>query len=91
MRPTRNEMAPLSLFSHRALSPMKFTIEVVRSSNCGRVDVLHRITADEISPKRVKVRAEQLLQFWHGRGATSARVLNAGEKELYVASAPIGE
>jgi hypothetical protein len=62
---------------------MKFTIEVVRADEAGRVEVLHRSTADEISPKRVKVRADQLLGFWRNRGATSARVLNARGEELY--------
>lgn len=63
---------------------MKFTIEVSRSGAGGPDEVLHRVTADEISPKRIKVRAEQLFQFWRGRGATSARVLNASGEELYV-------
>jgi hypothetical protein len=64
---------------------MKFTVEVVRASEHGRTEILYRIAADEISPKRMKVRAEQLLTVWRGRGATSARVLNARGEELYVA------
>jgi hypothetical protein len=63
---------------------MKFTIEVGRSGAGGRDEVLYRVTADEISPKRIKVRAEQLFQLWRDRGATSARVLNANGEELYV-------
>jgi streptomycin 6-kinase len=64
---------------------VRFIIEVVRAGDGDRTEVLHRLTADEISPKRVKVRAEQLFQFWRGRGATSARVLNARGEELYIA------
>ena len=64
---------------------MKFTVEVVRASEHGQTEILHRVAADEISPKRMKVRAEQLLTVWRGRGATSARVLNARGEELYVA------
>ena len=63
---------------------MKFVIEVVRTRDDGRVKVLHRFTADEINPKRIKVRADQLLSFWRNRGATSARVLNARGEELYI-------
>jgi hypothetical protein len=33
---------------------MKFTIEVSRSGAGGPDEVLHRVTADEISPKRIK-------------------------------------
>jgi hypothetical protein len=64
---------------------MKFIIEVVRADDRGRTEILHRVAADEISPKWVKVRADQLLTFWRGRGATSARVLNVRGEELYVA------
>jgi hypothetical protein len=63
---------------------MRFVIEVVRADEGGRPTVLHRLAADEISPKRVKVRADQLLSFWRGRGATRARVLNAFGEEIYV-------
>jgi hypothetical protein len=63
---------------------MKFIIEVVRAAEGGRTEVLHRVTADEISPQRTKVRADQLLSFWRSRGATSARVLNAQGEELYI-------
>jgi hypothetical protein len=62
---------------------MKFIIEVVRADKGGRVEVLHRFTAHEINPKRIKVRADQLLNFWRNRGASSARVLNARGEELY--------
>jgi hypothetical protein len=63
---------------------MKFIIEVVRAGGGGHAEVLHRATADEISPKRVKVKADLLLDFWRGRGATLARVLNGRGEELYV-------
>jgi hypothetical protein len=63
---------------------MKFVIEVVRTLEDGRAKVLHRFTADEINPKKIKVRADQLLSFWRNRGATSARVLNARGEELYI-------
>ena len=63
---------------------MKFSIEVVRAGGGGRDEVLCRVVADEISPKRVKVRADQLFIFWRNRGATSVRVLNAQGQELYV-------
>jgi hypothetical protein len=79
----RNERHQLILL-YRADSSMKFRIEVVRAGEGGRVEVLHRFTADEISPKRIKVRADQLLKFWRNRGATSARVLNPRGEELYV-------
>jgi hypothetical protein len=62
---------------------MRFIIEVVRAGGDGRVEVLHRFTADEISPKRIKVTADQLLNFWRKRGATSVKVLNARGEELY--------
>jgi hypothetical protein len=65
---------------------MKFIIEVVRSGDHREAEVLHRVAAEEISPKRVKVRADQLLTFWRGRGATSARVLNGRGEELYITS-----
>jgi hypothetical protein len=63
---------------------MKFVIEVVRTLEDGQAKVLHRFTADEINPKKIKVRADQLLSFWRNRGATSARVLNARGEELYI-------
>jgi hypothetical protein len=63
---------------------MRFVIEVVRGGGCGQAEVLHRVTAEEISPKRVKVRADHLLTVWRGRGATAARVLNGRGEELYV-------
>jgi hypothetical protein len=62
---------------------MIFTIEIVRAGAGGRAEVLHRVTADEISPKRVKMRAEHLLRSWRNRGATSARVLNTRGEEVY--------
>jgi hypothetical protein len=65
---------------------MKFTIEVVRTDEGGRGDVLHRVSVDEISPKRVKVKADQLLRVWRNRGGSSARVLNPLGEELYVSS-----
>lgn len=65
---------------------MKFTIEVVRADQAGRGDVMHRVSVDEISPKRVKVKADQLLRVWRNRGAFSVRVLNPRGEELYVSS-----
>jgi len=65
---------------------MKFTIEVVRADERGRSDVLHRVSVDEISPKRVKVKADQLLRFWRNRGALSVRVLNPRAEEVYVST-----
>jgi hypothetical protein len=65
---------------------MKFTIEVVRADERGRSDVLHRVSVDEISPKRVKVKADQLLRVWRNRGALSVRVLNPRAEEVYVST-----
>jgi hypothetical protein len=65
---------------------MKFTIEVVRADERGRGDVLHRVSVDEISPKRVKVKADQLLRFWRSRGALSVRILNPRAEEVYVST-----
>ena len=62
---------------------MKFTIEVVHAVEGGRQQVLNRTTVDEISPKRAKTRADQLLNAWRRRGATAARVLNQYGEELY--------
>jgi streptomycin 6-kinase len=78
--------APATLSGRtRADFSMKFVVEVVRTGESGRAEILHRVEADEISPKWVKVRADQLLTFWRGRGATAARVLNVRGEELYVA------
>jgi hypothetical protein len=41
---------------------------------------------DEISPKWVKVKADQLLKVWRSRAALSVRVLNVRGEELYVSS-----
>ena len=71
----------------RAWAFMKFTIEIVRSVTGGREDVLHRTTVDEISPKRAKGKADQLLSGWRGRGASGARILNHQGEELYRAKA----
>jgi hypothetical protein len=65
---------------------MRFTIEVVRVGEGGREEVLHRVTVDEINPKRVKVKSEQLLSFWRSRGASSTRVFNPRGEKLYVSS-----
>jgi hypothetical protein len=62
---------------------MKFTIEIVRTVSGGREDVLHRSTVDEISPKRARAKADQLLGGWRGRGASGARILNNQGEELY--------
>jgi hypothetical protein len=67
---------------------MKFIIELVRAADSGGTEVMHRAAADEIGPKRVKVRADELLKAWRGRGATSARVLNVRGEELYTSSLP---
>jgi len=47
-----------------------------------RDEVVHRVTVDEINPKRVKVRSEQLLGFWRSRGASRVRVLNSVVRSL---------
>lgn len=65
---------------------MKFTIEVVRADKSGPQDVLHRTTADEISPRRAKTKADHLWNAWRGRGATTVRVLNPRGEELYTAT-----
>jgi len=41
---------------------MKFTTDVVRAGEGGRPDVLHRTTVEEISPRRVKTKADQLFR-----------------------------
>lgn len=62
---------------------MKFTIEIVRAGAGGREDILHRTTVEEISPKRAKGKADQLLGGWRNRGASGARILNHHGEELY--------
>ena len=62
---------------------MKFTIEVLHSRGAGREEVLYHASVDEISPKRAKVKADQLLGTWRGRGASRARVLNHQGEEIY--------
>jgi hypothetical protein len=62
---------------------MKFTIEIVRTVSGEGEDVLHRTIVDEISPKRAKAKADQLLGGWRGRGASGARILNHQGEELY--------
>jgi hypothetical protein len=62
---------------------MKFTIEVVRAVESGGEEVLHRTAVDEISPRRAKTKADQLLSVWRNRGATAARVHNPRREELY--------
>lgn len=64
---------------------MKFTIEVVRIAEDEREKVLHRSWVDEISPRRAKTKADQLVKIWNSRGATSVRVLNHLGEELYTA------
>jgi hypothetical protein len=64
---------------------MKFVIEVVRVDERGRDQVLHRSTADEISPRRAKTKAGQLIKTWSNRGASAVRVLNHRGEELFVA------
>ena len=65
---------------------MVFTIEVLRSGETGSEEVLHRAKVDEISPKRARTKAEQLLTTWRSRGATSMRILNPRGETLYVSS-----
>jgi hypothetical protein len=65
---------------------MKFVIEVVRTAEGGREQTLHRSTLDEISPRRAKTKADQLMKAWGSRGASSVRVLNHRGEELYVQS-----
>lgn len=60
---------------------MKFTIEVLRGAE--HEEVLYRASVDEISPKRAKTKANQLLGIWRGRGASRARVLNHQNEEIY--------
>jgi hypothetical protein len=62
---------------------MKFTIEIVRAASGEGEGVLHRTVVDEISPKRAKAKADQLLGGWRGRGASGARILNHHGEELY--------
>lgn len=62
---------------------MKFTLEIVRLGAGGHESVLHRTTVDEISPKRAKGKADQLLNGWRGRGASGVRILNHHNEELY--------
>jgi hypothetical protein len=69
--------------SDRAGCFMKFTIEVLLSRGVEREQVLYRASVDEISPKRAKTRADQLLRIWRGRGASRARVLNHQGEEIY--------
>ena len=64
---------------------MKFVIEVVRTGEGGREQVLHRSTVDEISPRRAKTKAGQLIKTWGNRGASAVRVLNHRGEELFVA------
>lgn len=64
---------------------MKFTIEVVRIAEDELEKVLYRSSIDEISPRRAKTKADQLVKIWSARGATSVRVLNYLGEELYTA------
>jgi hypothetical protein len=58
---------------------MKFNIEIVRDDG----GVVHRVSVDEMSPRRAKTKAAALLNSHAGRGATGARVLNDKGQELY--------
>ena len=64
---------------------MKFTIEVVCTIEGGRERILHRSTVHEISPRRAKTKADQLVKIWGSRGGTLVRVLNYNGEELYIA------
>lgn len=68
---------------------MKFTIEVVRTAEGGRDEVVYRTSVDEISPRRAKTKADQLVKIWSTRGAASVRVLNHRDEELYIARGPL--
>ena len=58
---------------------MRFTIEIVREDG----DVLYRTSVNEISPRRAKTKAGDLLQSYKSRGAIIARILNDRGEELY--------
>ncbi|MGH6672777.1 MAG: hypothetical protein ACRECE_05720 [Xanthobacteraceae bacterium] len=62
---------------------MKYTIEILRGAADGHEEVLHRTTVEEISPRRTKAKATQLLGGWRHRGASVARVRNHHGEELY--------
>jgi hypothetical protein len=64
---------------------MKFTIEVIRAAEGEREEVLYRSTGDEISPRRAKTKADQLVKIWGKRGGISVRVLNHWARRLYIA------
>jgi hypothetical protein len=59
---------------------MKFTIDIVRPN--GRV--MHRTVIEELNPTRAKTKAENLLNAWRDRGASSSRLLNEKDEEIYV-------
>ncbi|HUI14301.1 MAG TPA: hypothetical protein VL048_12630, partial [Xanthobacteraceae bacterium] len=52
---------------------MKFTTDVVRAGEGGRPDVLHRTTVEEISPRRVKTKADQPFQGLTRQGGRPPR------------------
>jgi hypothetical protein len=58
---------------------MRFEIEIIRDNG----EVVYRVSVDEMSPKRAKTKAAELLNLYAGRGATGARVSNARKEELY--------
>jgi hypothetical protein len=58
---------------------MKFKIDLVRDNG----EVVYRITVEEMSPSRAKTKAVSLLDLYAGRGATSARISNDRNEELY--------
>ena len=62
---------------------MKFTIEVVRSLEGGRQEIMHTVSIDAISPRRAKTKADELVRTWRGRGASAALVFNHRREELY--------
>lgn len=81
-----NEAPAMLLIWDTGPALMKFAIVVVRADKGGREEVLHQTTIDEISPKRAKAKAEQLISAWRGRGAAAAQVLNQHGEEIYRAT-----
>jgi hypothetical protein len=64
------------------VSFVKYLIEIVRASQGAGVEVLHRLTVDEMKLQRVQFRAENLLSVWRRRGATGLRISNHRGEEL---------
>ena len=58
---------------------MKFTIDIVHPN--GRV--MHRTVVEELNSTRAKTKAENLLNTWREQGASSSRLLNEQDEEIY--------